>query len=117
MTNTVTFETAMYRNKPVAGTFEMVQDFTRWGGTKGERRVGNRGQGYLKVMFDGKLVKVTVTDDSTGYAVNTSEEAALDAEIAELDAMITNAETAQERSKFRKRLDRRLAKRRALETA
>ena len=111
----VTFTAGFYRNKAVVGTFDLVQGFTPWAGDT--RRVGTKGPGYVKVKATGELeggnrsdtVKVTVTSEGTGYTVATDvtdEIVALEAQIAEL----VGPANAQERSKLRKRLTRRVAR-------
>jgi hypothetical protein len=108
---TVTIEKGFYRNGDVAGTFELVQDFTSWGGAREgdfKRRVGTAGDGYLKVMIPGraKPAKVTVVAVNVGYAVGTT---ALEQEIANLRAQF-EAATGRERDNLRKKLRRREAK-------
>jgi hypothetical protein len=116
MTN-VNITAGTHLNLPVAGTFELVQDFVAWGGTVGVRRVGTNGAGYIKVYGadfrgDVRKFKVTVPGADNGYTVvveASAEVAAVEAEIAELVAILAN-ETGPSRAKYRKRLNRRTAK-------
>lgn len=141
MTQQITITNGIHLNVPVAGVFDLVNDFVAWGGAQETRRNGKGGAGYVKVYGAdprGKVrkFKVTVPGANTGYEitgeadVDTSQEEAVSvlaevvaevvaernakqevqAEITELDALIAQAQTAQERSKFRKRLTRRKAK-------
>lgn len=120
---TVTFTEALHLNQPVTGTFQLVQDYTEWGGTTaiGEpvrRRVGTSGPGFIKVYgvdFRGhaRVFKVTVQGRGVGYTINNAvnpEVLELLAEIAEYQDAKEDATTSAERSKFSKRIKRREAK-------
>ena len=113
-TTTVTFAEAVYRNKPVEGTFALVQGYTPWGGALvggGKRRVGTKGAGFVKVVHPDwtKPVKISVSAEDEGYAVNVS---AFDAVTAELETLRTELETAtgKDRANIGKKVKRREAK-------
>ena len=127
MTKTlVTFTAGLHLRQEVTGTFELINDYTEWGGQIGgenARRVGTQGVGYLKVYgedFRGntRVFKVTVQGKGVGYTIHQEDEVAeevateadeLLAEIAALKAQLETL-TGGERAKFRKRLVRREAK-------
>ena len=114
-TQTVTFTAdATYRGVAVVGTFEAVTGFVAWGGTndgEGKRRVGTAGKGYVKVLRDGRKVKVTVSAKGQGYTVN-ADASEVDVLQAEVDALAFEAEaaTGPARANLRKKLARRVAK-------
>ena len=113
-TTTVTFAEAVYRNKPVTGTFALVQAYTPWGGAlagAGKRRVGTKGAGFVKIVHPDweKAVKISVAAEGEGYEVAVS---AFDAVTAELETLRAELETAtgKDRANLTKKVKRREAK-------